>query len=137
MKKAKGAVFVLRDKEERILLQHRDEKTSRYPNHWGFFGGELKGNENPEEAVRREAKEELEIDLKNLKLFKSFKLKDKYGFMRNEFLFIASLDFSLNGLKERQKEGNDLGFFSFEDLKKIKLIDFQKTMLEDLFGNRF
>lgn len=137
MKKAKGAVFVLRDKERKVLLQHRDEKASRYPNHWGFFGGELKENETPEETVKREASEELGIDLKSLEFFKKYKLKDKYGFVRDEFLFVVPSTFSLKELKERQKEGDDLGFFSFEELKELKLIDFEKIMLEDLFGNRF
>ena len=51
---------ILRIKEGKILFQLRD-KNGRNPNKWGIFGGGIKKNETPEQAVIRELKEELGI----------------------------------------------------------------------------
>lgn len=51
---------ILRNKEGKILFQLRD-KNGRNPNKWGIFGGGIKKNETPEQAVIRELKEELGI----------------------------------------------------------------------------
>lgn len=49
---------VLKNKEGKILFQLRD-KNGRNPNKWGIFGGGIKKNESPEQAIIRELKEEL------------------------------------------------------------------------------
>jgi 8-oxo-dGTP pyrophosphatase MutT (NUDIX family) len=47
---------------ERFLLQHRDRMDGiLYPEHWGCFGGALDEGETPEQALRRELAEELDL----------------------------------------------------------------------------
>jgi len=54
------AIIVLDD--GRYLMQLRDDKPGIfYPNHWGLFGGAVDDGETPEEALRRELWEELEL----------------------------------------------------------------------------
>ena len=62
-------MVILYDDEKRILIQDRDEHAPMYPNCWSFFGGHLEKGENPLEGAKREAFEELEVKLKNPKLF--------------------------------------------------------------------
>jgi 8-oxo-dGTP pyrophosphatase MutT (NUDIX family) len=46
------------------LLQHRDAiPTIFYPDRWGFFGGAIEPEESPNDALRRELDEELQLDL--------------------------------------------------------------------------
>lgn len=125
-------VFILRDKEGRVLLQHRTEDAPRYPNYWGFFGGWIEEGEIPEETVRREAQEELEIELKDLKFFKKYNFPlENRSF--NLFAFIAPLTISIEKLKKQQKEGQGLDLFSFEELKDLEIPDHDRVVLKDLF----
>jgi len=134
MNKIRKSLFVLIDKKKKLILQHRD-KYAVHPNIWGFFGGGIEKNETPEEAVRREAKEELQIELEDLKLFKKYEYKKSSEF-REYFVFIASLKHSVKDLKKQQKEGDDLGLFSFKDLKNLKLSERGRGILRDLFDKK-
>jgi 8-oxo-dGTP diphosphatase len=128
----KGAGIILKDQRGRVLLQHRDKDVMNKPDHWGFFGGLIKKGETPEEAVRREAKEELGIELRNLKFFRKYDVPVEEGLF-GAFIFIAPLNTSIEQLKKNQKEGQGLGLFSLEELKSLKIADHDRAMLHDLF----
>lgn len=127
------ALFVLKDEDGRVLLQHRDKTAPRLPDYWAFFGGEIEENETPEDAVIREAKEELGIEFKNLEFFKRYEFQQEDG-LHEKFVFIASLSVSFKELRRQQEEGQNLGLFSFEELKNLKISDYDRVILRDLFN---
>lgn len=127
------ALFILRDKKERILLQHRQKTAQRLPDYWAFFGGEIEEGETPEDTVQREAKEELGIELKDLKFLKRYEFQQEDG-LHEKFVFIATLTISIEELKIQQEEGQDSGLFSFKELKNLKISDYDKIILKDLFN---
>ena len=53
------------DNEIFIYLQKRSHDAPSAPNFFSFFGGHLEENETPEETIKREIKEELNVDLKD------------------------------------------------------------------------
>lgn len=55
-----GAVLV---RDGRALLVHRHPRRRWYPDCWDVVGGHLEPGETPEEALRRECREELGIDV--------------------------------------------------------------------------
>lgn len=56
---AVGAIITV---QEQYLLQLRDNvRGIFFPGHWGCFGGGIEPGEKPEEALRRELKEELDL----------------------------------------------------------------------------
>jgi 8-oxo-dGTP pyrophosphatase MutT (NUDIX family) len=62
LKPARAAVALIVLEDGRYLLQLRDQKPGIFfPGHWGLFGGAIEPGETPEQAVRREIKEELEL----------------------------------------------------------------------------
>lgn len=126
------ALFVLRDKNGRVLLQHRSKTAKRIPGYWAFFGGGIEKNETPEEALKREAEEELGIKLKDFKFFRRYEFQEAEG-LYEKFVFVAPLDNSLEELKKQQKEGQNLGLFSFEELTDLKITDNDMIILKDLF----
>ncbi|XOB40803.1 MAG: NUDIX hydrolase [Candidatus Nealsonbacteria bacterium] len=128
----KGAGIILIDNQDKVLLQHRDNNTSWYPGHWGIFGGQIEKGENPEQAARREIKEEIGIELVDLKFFKKYGLKRRKGIYK-AFFFTAPLTISVEKLKYQQTEGQDLGFFSFNEIKDLKVTDLTKAALKDFF----
>ncbi|MFH0851565.1 MAG: NUDIX hydrolase [Candidatus Peregrinibacteria bacterium] len=56
-------VIVSRNREGKILLQFRDSRAPSEPLGWNFFGGSAKEKESPMEALIREVKEELALDI--------------------------------------------------------------------------
>lgn len=127
------ALFVLRDRNGRVLLQHRSKTAGRLPDYWAFFGGGIDKGETPEEAVKREAKEELGIELEDLKFFKRYEFQEAEG-LQEKFVFIAPLNYSPEELKKQQEEGQNLGLFSFEELKNLKITNNDMVVLKDLFN---
>jgi mutator protein MutT len=63
------SVLILYKADGKILLQHRSKDAPTLPDHWSFFGGGVEEGESPEQAVRREAVEELGYQLASPRLF--------------------------------------------------------------------
>lgn len=64
LKPARAAAAIIVFEDGRYLLQLRDQKPGIFfPGHWGLFGGATDPGESPEDAVRREIKEELGLSV--------------------------------------------------------------------------
>ena len=128
----KGAGVILITNDKKVLLQYRDKNTRWNRDSWSEFGGQIERGETPEKAIRRELKEELGIELTNLKFFKKYKLQRKKG-IYEQFVFTALLNYPLDKLKKQQKEGGDLALFTREEIKNLKMADYTREILEDFF----
>jgi 8-oxo-dGTP pyrophosphatase MutT (NUDIX family) len=61
---ADAVAAILVDPQGRYIVQRRDEKPNIFfPGHWGCFGGAVEAEEAPLDAMRRELREELELDV--------------------------------------------------------------------------
>jgi 8-oxo-dGTP pyrophosphatase MutT (NUDIX family) len=129
------AIFVLRDRQGRILLQKRDKKAPRNPGKWGFFGGNIREDETPPEALRREAREELGLKKVGFTFFGRYETREKDE-LHEKFLFEAPLKDPLGKLRKQQREGKELGLFSFDDIKGLNVPKVDVPLLFDLFGKR-
>ncbi len=122
------AVIILYNKEKRILLQHRSENAKRLPNHWAFFGGGIEAGETPEQAVKRETKEELEYSLQNprLVLTQEFQGSDTHG---AKYVFVEEYN-----PKKRLvlREGKALGWKTVAETKELKIVDHDREVLEKI-----
>ena len=68
---ATAAILVTED--GRYLVQLRDDIPGVwYPGHWGLFGGSVDPGETEIAALRRELREELELDMGEARLFVGF-----------------------------------------------------------------
>ena len=67
------AAIILENDKGEFLLALRDNKSwIPFPNHWDLIGGHVEEGETPEEALVREVKEELDIDIKDYSFFKKY-----------------------------------------------------------------
>jgi len=128
----KGAGVILIASNGTILLQYRDKDSKWNQDSWSEFGGQIEEGETPEEAVKRELKEELGIELADLKFFKKYELQRQKE-IYEQFVFTASLNCPLESLKKQQKEGKDLAFFNCEEIKNLKMAGYTREILEDFF----
>jgi len=128
----RGAGVILIANDGTILLQYRDKDSRWNQDSWSEFGGQIEEGETPEEAVKRELKEELGIELADLKFFKKYELQRQKE-IYEQFVFTASLNCPLESLKKQQKEGKDLAFFNCEEIKNLKMAGYTREILEDFF----
>lgn len=106
--------IIIENTKGKILLQLRDSTVKKFPNCWVLLGGALEGDETPEQAIKREIKEEIDIELKNFEHFKNFNYK-KF----NQSFFYKKIDLDLE--KIDLKEGKQIRFYSKEEINNLDL----------------
>lgn len=125
------SILVPYNSNKEILLQHRTKDAPHFPDFWGFFGGDIDGDETPEKTGIREAKEELGIYIKELKLFKRYEIEEEQGtYERNVFLIPISL--SVEQLRSQQKEGAGLAFYQIEKTVELKFNPKNRVILKNI-----
>ena len=61
---------IIRVESDGYLMQLRDSKPDIwYPGHWGLFGGGVEADEDPMAALKRELREELELEIETAAFF--------------------------------------------------------------------
>src|SRR3989344_3771103 len=120
------AVIILYDKDRKILLQHRAGSTKRLQNYWGLFGGGIEAGETPEQAVRREATEELSYELINPRLVmtQDFVYKDEKSI---KYVFMEEYD---ENKKLVLGEGRGMKWYDLAELGGLKIIDHDARVFE-------
>lgn len=122
----KVALIILYDSQKRVLLQHRTNDARLLPDYWAFFGGGLKPEETPVEAVCREAYEELDyrLNMPQLVMEQPFTEGDTRGYM---YVYIDFFDGDKNTL--RLREGQGWGWFSEPELSRLKMIERDRQII--------
>jgi len=121
-------VLIENAKGEFLMLLRDDKPTIPYPNQWYIPGGIMEEGETPEEAIKREMLEELELDLSPLKFLKTYYWPEKV-----EHVFHIHLD--LNPALVKLHEGQKIQFFSKEELLKMKLAFHDSEIISEFFGS--
>ena len=127
MQKLQGCVIILVNNAHQILLVLRDDKDSiPFPNTWNLLGGFIEDNESPEECIRREILEEIEIDLGSINFFHKYNIYD-----REHYVFWKQIDLDLNKIK--LNEGQCLAYFSKDELDRKQLAFECNKIINDFF----
>lgn len=114
------SLLLLQNSEGRFLLQLRTDDAPTFPNTWGFFGGGIEEDEEPIDAVIREAKEELGYECTAPKLLCSVHPDaiDYPLFGGKRHYFIENLDTSQS---LQLAEGKSMGWFTLDEMLNIRL----------------
>jgi 8-oxo-dGTP diphosphatase len=124
------AQVLLFDRQNRLLIYLRDDKPSiPFPNHWDFFGGHLEDGEMPEQALVRETKEELGIDLKDWNFFQTYLCPQGDVYLNTKYIYWARINSSAEELT--LYEGQRLKSISVEERGQIKFANILGRILED------
>jgi len=106
--------LLIENSEGKVLLQLRDDNPQiPYPGCWGTFGGQIEGEETPEEGIKREIWEELEYDLSHPEYFGNFPFEGYNIYMYR----IVDRNLTLDNITVR--EGQKGGFFSLEEIRHV------------------
>jgi 8-oxo-dGTP pyrophosphatase MutT (NUDIX family) len=112
------------------VLQLRDNKpTITAAGQWSLFGGRLKPDETPLQAINREISEELSFRPKR---FRYLWFRDYYeGHKKDKVrIWFFTADVSGPWPKHRLREGKAVGIFPFAQIKSLKMAVVIKEAIE-------
>ncbi|MCI9234286.1 MAG: NUDIX domain-containing protein [Bacilli bacterium] len=110
-------LWIINPNTKQILIQKRSNNKDVSPNKWDLTsGGHVEAGETSLEAIIRETKEELGIDISNDKILKVFEVK--YDKMKRNFVdvYLLEKDVSIKDIKLQYDEVSDVRYFSLEEL---------------------
>jgi 8-oxo-dGTP diphosphatase len=112
----------------RIFFQKRPLNKSM-PGLWELPGGKIEKYESPENTLARELYEELDIniDIDSLLPFNFI------SYAYNNFNLLMAI-FIVKKWKRQiiSKENQEINFFSYEELKKLKMVDADKNIVSSI-----
>ena len=114
----KVALGILQNTKGEFLLQHKDKDAPHFPDMWCLFGGGIEAGEEPPDTVVREIWEELRVVINGVRLVAE-RLDDQAQIHR--YFCIGQLDEPIDTLKSQLTEGDDVGYFSREDLRRLNI----------------
>ncbi len=125
-----GAVIINRD--GKILLMKRGEKSQNEKGKWSVPGGALEFGETPQECIVREVKEETNLEIKPIKQLEPFN-----HFIPHEKQHWIALGFICQVVKGKLKnlepnQTDDIRWFSLSDTKTLPLTLTAKNKLEQI-----
>ena len=121
--------FILNDNHQ-VLLIRRSDKEKFLPNYYEMPGGKLEFGESMEEALKREIREEVNLEIELLKIYSSFSYISKNGSRHTiDIQCYAKLTDNNEGLKLSDAHDdyvwvseNDVSNFLISDLMKESII---------------
>lgn len=120
--------YKIKNEEILVYLQKRSKDMEKLPNFFGFWGGGAENNENPEEALQREIKEELDFIPNDYRHFGVYEFE---GSIKN--FFVIKVDDAFEN-SITVLEGDYGKWFNEEEVaKEQKLIEKDKIVLRDFY----
>ena len=111
--------WIMNEKGE-VLLQKRAGEKRRNPNKWAKTGGQVDSGETVEEAIYREVKEELGIEIpkEQIEIDSIYKSDNKNKRFVYNYIFVV--DYKLEDYILQKEEVADVKYFTIEELEKIR-----------------
>ena len=120
-------IFIYNENHEFILIKRKNDP---FKDCWALPGGFVDYGETTEDAAVREAKEETSIDVELERLFNVYSDPD-----RDPRRHTVSIIYLAHGNFDDAKaddDAKDIGVFSFDVLKEMKLAFDHETILSDI-----
>lgn len=126
----KIAAIILENDKGEFLLALRDNKSwIPFPNHWDLIGGHVEEGETPEEALVREYKEELDLDLKEYSFFRKYECLTGDAYENIKFIYYGKINIPIEEVT--LLEGERPQYFTREEIQDLKFANIIKSIVLD------
>lgn len=119
-------------KEEKILLIHRKKLDKEY---WVFPGGHVEAGETPKDAVKREVKEETNLEVTSSEEKLNYKTKNEF----THYAYICQVKegkLKLGGNEAKQNSEEDWFNPEWVDLKEMKKLKLYPEEVKNLISDK-
>ena len=126
----KIAAVILKNKRGQILLMKRDDDPDiPFPNTWDLVGGHIEEGESPEEALRRETKEEIGCEPDTLSFWRQYEVQEGDVYPNVKYIFRGTLSKPVSELT--RGEGQELRFYEPQEIASLQLANVIWGILQD------
>jgi 8-oxo-dGTP diphosphatase len=126
----KIAAIILENDKKEFLLALRDNKPGiPFPNHWDLIGGHVEEGETPEEALVREVKEELDIDLTEYSFFGIYECLTGDAYENIKYIYTGKINIPIEEVT--LLEGERPQYFSREEIPDVNFANIMKSIVLD------
>jgi len=130
----KIAAIILENDKGEFLLYLRDNKPGiPFPDHWDLIGGHVEEGETPEEALVREYKEELDLDLKEYSFYKKYECLTGDAYENIKYIYSGRINLPVEDIT--LLEGVRLQYFTREEIPDVKFANILKSILMDYISD--
>lgn len=130
----KIAAIIFENEQGELLLYLRDNKPDiPFPDHWDLIGGHVEEGETPDEALVREVKEELDIELKNYKFYRMFECLSGDAYENIKYIYTGKINIPIGEIT--LLEGVRAKYFKKEEIPDVKFANILKEIVMDYINN--
>ena len=131
----KIAAIIFENDRGELLLYLRDNKPEiPFPDHWDLIGGHVEEGETPEEALVREVKEELDIDLTEYKFYKKYDCLTGDAYKNIKYIYSGKINIPVE--KITLLEGVRPQYFSRSEIPNVKFANILKSIVMEYISDR-
>jgi 8-oxo-dGTP diphosphatase len=124
------AAIILENDKGEFLLALRDNKSwIPFPGHWDLIGGHVEEGETPEEALVREVKEELDIDIREYSFYKKVECLTGDAYENIKYIYTAKFNIPIEEVT--LLEGQRAQYFSKDEIPGLKFANIIQSIVMD------
>jgi 8-oxo-dGTP diphosphatase len=128
------AAIILENDKGEFLLYLRDNKPGiPFPDHWDLIGGHVEEGETHEDALVREVKEELGLDLKNYAFYKKYLCLTGDAYENTKYIYTGKINLPIEEVT--LFEGVRPQYFTREEIPNVKFANILKTIVMDYIND--
>jgi 8-oxo-dGTP diphosphatase len=128
-----AAIILENDKGEFLLYLRENKPGIPFPDHWDLIGGHVEEGETPDEALVREVKEELDLDLKDYTFYKKYECLTGDAYENTKYIYTGKINLPIEEIT--LLEGVRPQFFTREEIPDVKFANILKTIVMEYIND--